>query len=215
MFNRKEYNQRLDKAYQAYEAGRFAAAEKMYDKLRDDLRFYHSRSQRMNLLMGMSYVKSALGKHKEARAACEILVRNSRPRKGLYIALHQSALIEKEAGDERKALDFLNQEIEVLQKHKKIDSQKHAICQYERASTLRNLGLKQDALYALQDAARRADMARDEFTSAMVYKALGDMHLDWGDKDEAKKAYLKAKENFLEAEHQEGVKEVNEALKRL
>ncbi len=215
MSKRKEYDQRLNKAYQEYIAGRFAAAEKMYDQCQSDLRFYHSRAQRINLLMGLSYVKSALGKHKEARAVCEVLVRSSRPRKGLYIALHQSALIEKEAGDERKALEYLNQEMDVLQKHKKTDHQKHAICQYERASALMNLGLKQDALYALQDAARRADMARDEFTSAMVYKALGAMYLERGEKEEAKAAFEKAKENFLEAEHQEGVKEINEVLKKL
>lgn len=215
MSRRKEFNINLDKAYQAYEAGRFAAAEKMYEQCKKDLRFYHTRAQRMNLLMGLSYTKSAMGKHQEARAACETLVQHSRPRKGLYIALHQSALIEKAAGNSRKALDFLNQEMDILQKHKKRDDQKHAICQYERSQCLKDLGLKQDALYAMQDAARRADIARDEFSGAMIYMALGDMHLERDEKAEAKDAYLKAKENFLEAEHLEGVKEVNEALKRL
>lgn len=211
--NRKQMDAALEKAFAAYEKGNAAKAEKMYDECREALKFYHIRAQRMNLLMGMSYVKSALKKHGEARACCEQLLRHSRARKGRYIALHQSALIEKEAGDMRKALSFLDEEMQNLQTYHKRDDQKHAICQHERAQVLLALGLKQDAAYALENALERAEASRDEMTIALSARALGILRQTMGDGRKAYECFEKARQQFLEAEDKNSAAEAEEMMR--
>ncbi|NLO14483.1 MAG: hypothetical protein GX123_00435 [Clostridiales bacterium] len=209
----KQTNLDLDEAFGLYEKGCLDAAEKRYEELSRNLRFYHRRAQRMNLLMGMSYVKSALKKHDEARVCCEQLLQHSRLRKGMYIALHQSATVEGEAGDQRKALEFLNREMELLEKYYKKDPQKHAICQYERAGVLLLLGRKQDALYAVTDAARRVDQCRDENVGGHIYRRFGEIQRMLGDEGNAVPSFKKALDYFEEAEDSDGAKEVKMLIK--
>ena len=215
MSKRKQFDQQLENAYLEYERGHHRSAEKMYDQLRQSLRFYHNRAQRINLLMGMSYVKSALKKHDEARACCDKLRQHSRPRKGLYIALHQSALIEKEAGEWRKALEYLHEELANLKRYHKKEPQKHAICLHEQAHAFRALGLKQEALYAMEEAANKAEVSMDETTCGYIYRSLGDLQREAGNVDAARQSYEKARDYFLEAEDAASVKEMNELLKQV
>lgn len=213
--NRKQMDATLEKAFSVYEKGNAAKAEKIYEECQANLKFYHTRAQRMNLLMGMSYVKSALSKHTEARACCEQLLRHSRVRKGRYIALHQSALIEREAGDMRKALSFLEEEMQNLQTYHKRDDQKHAICQHERAHVLLELGLKQDAAYALENALERAERSRDEMTIALSARALGILHQSLGNDDKAVECFEKARRQFLEAEDRSSAQEVEGLIRQV
>ena len=209
----KQMNADLDEAFKLYETGSLEAAEKRYEELSRNLKFYHSRAQRMNLLMGMSYVKSALKKHDEARVCCAQLLQHSRPRKGRYIALHQSATVEGEAGDQRKALEFLNEELALLEKNYKKDPQKHAICQYERAGVLLLLGRKQDALYAVTDAARRVDQCRDENVGGHIYRRFGEIQRMLGDEENALVNFKKAIAYFEEDEDASGTKEVKKLMR--
>lgn len=210
--NRRQMDAALEKAFAAYEKGSFAKAEKEYDQCRAALRFFHTRAQRMNLLLGMSYVKSALKKHDEARACCAQFLRHSRVRKGRYIALHQSSLVEKEAGDLRKALSFLDEEMNNLQTYHRRDDQKHAICQHERAQVLLALGLKQDADYALQNALERAEASRDEMTIALCARALGLLKQSLGENERAAQCFEKARQQFTEAEDRPAAMEMERAL---
>ncbi len=213
--NRKQMDAALEKAFSAYEKGNAAKAEALYEECRTSLRFFHTRAQRMNLLMGMSYVKSALLKHAEARACCERLLRHSRVRRGRYIALHQAALIEKEAGDPRRALSFLDEEMQNLQACHKRDDQKHAICQHERAQALLALGLKRDAAYALENALERAELSRDEMTIALSARALGLLRQSLGDNEKAVECFEKARQQFLEAEDRAATQEMAGMIKKI
>lgn len=121
--------QAMDEAFALMDAGAYEQAD---EQLLSLLREADENDPLLtNVLLLMTYTKSALKKFQDARSCGRQLLNLWIETADAHIAMHQLAMVERLAGDYRAALDWLMQEKRVLDRDFPGDALRHGTNLYE------------------------------------------------------------------------------------
>lgn len=149
--------------------------------------------------MGIIYVASYLEKYEEARAYAKQLLEMARDEEAKHIALHQTGMVERMAGDYQCAMDLFLQEAEVIAEAFLSDDLRVAANLYEQAYCKMKMAELLYAMEMMQRALKHAIKSGDEMCIGCAYRGLGEIMRAIGSEKEASEYFEHAIEAFEKA----------------
>ena len=166
--------EKLEKAWQLFDIGDYAASEKIYLEClkktdEDDYENYAS------VLMGMIYTQSYMEKYDEARKYANHLIEIAPNDEEKHIALHQAGMVERMAGSYDDALKFFQLEAEIIDVAFSEDDMRIATNLYEQAYVNMKKGILDKAEKIMNLSLQHAKKSEDAMCIGCAYRGLGEI----------------------------------------
>ena len=203
----------LSKAWQLFDSGAINAAEALY---LDCYRQVNSSNHEVytSVLMGLIYVESSMEKYDEARKYAGILVSIANHDEERHVAIHQYGMVERMAGNFRKAKVLFQQEAELIQAAFSDDDLKLSANYYEQAYVELKIGNLNLAEKTMKLALEYAIKTKDSICIGCAYRGMGEIVKVRSNTVQAKLWFDKAIDAFSEAGDLIAVEEVKILLER-
>lgn len=183
--------------------------EKAYQLVKNDFQLENCNDY--NFLNLMGYLNLQFENYEQSSAIFNKYIQLARKQNQvefLHIGLHQLAMVYREAGKFKEALELIEEEKKVLDKHFKADLLINAVNNYEQGFLRLKLGKLDEALQYMQLSLKQALATEDLIAQACAYRGLGDIYLTLKQIDRSSTNYHKARDLFEKAEDEIGIKEV-------
>lgn len=199
--------EKLAKAWQLFDSGAVDAAETVY---LDCYRQVNAANHEVytSVLMGLIYVESFLEKYDEARKYAEILVRIANSDEEKHVAIHQSGMVERMAGNYSDAKTLFQQEVELIHMAFADNDLLLSANFYEQAYVELKTGSIDLAEEIMRLSLEHAIKAKDSICIGCAYRGMGEIIKVRGDAVHAMQWFYKAIEAFSDAGDLIAVEEV-------
>ncbi len=206
-------NQIIEDAWLFFDRGEYSKSEDLYLKLikmvdKHDVDMYWS------VLMGLIYVECFLGKFREARKYVTDLFELAYDEDRRHIALHQSGMVERMAGDYNKAQVLFKEEYDVIMSHFSCDNMRIAVNLYEQGYVMLKMQKFFKAEIQMKEALTYALKSNDVMTLGCIYRGLGELYTQMHN-DTSAQCFKNAIVCFERANDSVAAKEVKEYLKSI
>lgn len=206
------FDEQMNEAFQAFDAGDFDTAEKCYRALLETLA-PEDTDKRNSVLHMLGFVYAQQGKYPEARTTYLSLLETATENTTKHIIYHQLGMVERMAGDNyAQALTYLVEESALLTET--MFAQRSAN-HYEIGHVMLLMSDTDMATQQFLEARDLAQSANDTVCLACAYRGLGDVAMQTSDSDSAKAHYEASKTQFLQAEDRIGADEIDARLEAL
>lgn len=204
-------NEQIRTAWNLFDNGDAVGAEALYLQcLRDaDGSNIENRS---SIYMGLIYAECYLGKYHEARYYAALLTQDSKNNEDLHIALHQSGMVERMAGNYREAMSLFQQEFTVIQNAFPEKDMLYAANLYEQGTLRMYLDDFTQALELMNRSLIHALASKDSMCIGCSYRGLGEIYHKFARFMQAKECFLSAIAAFQRAGDLIAVQEVENLL---
>lgn len=197
----------LTKAWQLFDIGKWASAEEIYLECYEQIDVSDHEHYEA-VLMGLIYVESYMEKYDEARNYAKLLLEVARDEEARHIALHQTGMIERMAGEYENAMALFLLEAEVIAEAFPEDDLRIATNLYEQGYCHMKMCEMDLAEEKMQLALAYAIKSEDGICIGCAYRGLGEIMKTCRKPEQAKNYFNQAIEAFEAAGDSIAVDEV-------
>lgn len=202
----------LQKAWELFEQGEFSQSEELYLEC---LKKCQKEENISSILMGLIYVDCFLEKYDQARNYARQLLKLAGNDEELHIALHQSGMVERMAGNYEQALKFFSEELDVIEKSFADDVMKKAVNLYEFGDVYLKQNKLNEAFDKMNESLYYAEQSKDGMTIACAYRGLGDIAIANQLDSDATTFFEKSIAYFLSVGEERGAQEVRDRMNNI
>lgn len=149
--------------------------------------------------MGLIYTEAFLKKYEEARNYGKILLKEARNEEDRQVALHQSGMVERMAGNYATAMEQFREEESVIQAFFPNDPLRMAVNLYERGYVAMKMNCFEKAEKMMQRSLDCAEKAQDDMCVGCAYRGMGEIMKGMGISQAARDYFGKAIASFTKA----------------
>ena len=205
--------EQLQNAWKQFDSGNAVGAEALYCQClvhADTL----DRATLSSVYMGLIYAESFLGKFQEARHYAALLLQGARNNEDLHIALHQSGMVERMAGNYEAAMALFQREYTLIRDAFSGEDVLLAANLYEQGILYMNSDDFARAQELMKQSLTHALASQDPMCIGCSHRGLGEILYKGGQFSQADTFFVKAISAFQSAGDPLAVQEV-EALRSM
>lgn len=199
--------EQLQSAWKLFDSGDIVGAEALYLQCLSNSDTLDSDTL-SSIYMGLIYTECFLGRFQEARKYTSLLLQESRNDEDLHIALHQSGMVERMAGNYEGAMTLFQQELTFIQEAFPKEDVLFAANLYEQGILCMNMDDSAKAQELMNRSLTYALASRDPMCLGCSYRGLGEILHKSGQISQADACFLNAISAFQSAGDPIAVQEV-------
>lgn len=196
----------IAKAWSLFDAGDLNGARALYLDCLSTAR----ADELAPVWMGLIYVESGSGNFDSARQYASRLLGRAQSKEDEHIALHQSGMVERMAGEYARALELFEREAEIIRDALQNEDMSVSVNLYEQGYVRLKMGDADSAGELLERSLACARRAEDPMCIGCALRALGETMAAKGEREQALCYFQAAAEAFREVGDSRAVEEVEE-----